>query len=157
MTTPTRLMPLDSTLALVTRAREGDQAAIEMIVGRYQAALTRFGHGRLPRAARGLVDTDDIVQVAVVRTLGRLKSFDPSFSGSLLAYLRRAVLNQIRDEIRRSQRRAISPKASASPVKARSTICSSLVAVSILSGLRGSSPASSCVLRPPLEASRPPV
>jgi len=108
MTTPTRLMPLDSTLALVTRAREGDQAAIEMIVGRYQAALTRFGHGRLPRAARGLVDTDDIVQVAVVRTLGRLKSFDPSFSGSLLAYLRRAVLNQIRDEIRRSQRRPVS-------------------------------------------------
>src|SRR5262249_22543173 len=33
--------------------------------------------------------------------------------------------------MRRSQRRTISPKASASPVKARSTICSSLVAVSI--------------------------
>lgn len=105
MTTPTRPAPLESTLALVARAREGDQAAIELIAERYQAALARFGHGRLPRAARGLVDTEDIVQMAVVRTLGRLKSLEPTFSGSLLAYLRRAVLNQIRDEIRRAQRR----------------------------------------------------
>lgn len=105
MSTPTRLAPLESTLALVTRAREGDRAALELIAERYQAALARFGHGRLPRAARSLVDTDDIVQMAVVRSLGRLKTFDPTFSGSLLAYLRRAVLNQIRDEIRRAQRR----------------------------------------------------
>ncbi len=96
---------LESTLALVTRAREGDRSALEIIAARYQQALARFAHGRLPRAARRLVDTDDIVQVAVVRTLDRLDAFDPAFGGSLLAYLRRAVLNQVRDEIRRAKRR----------------------------------------------------
>lgn len=59
----------------------------------------------MPSAARGLFDTDDLVQVAVERTLARLDHIEPSVSGSLLAYLRRAVLNQIRDEIRRVQRR----------------------------------------------------
>lgn len=105
MTTIVPLLALDSTLALVTRAREGDRAALELIAQRYQSALTRFAHGRIPSSARGLVDTEDIVQLAVVRTLGRLDHLDFSIRGSLLAYLRRAVLNQVRDEIRRAQRR----------------------------------------------------
>lgn len=105
MTTSTEQLPLDSTLALVTRARGGDRAALEVIAERYQSALARFAHGRLPSAARGLVETDDIVQMAVMRTLERLDTFVATYRGSLLAYLRRAVLNQIRDEIRRSQRR----------------------------------------------------
>ena len=96
---------LDSTLTLVMRARMGDRAALELIAERYLSALTRFAHGRVPPAARGLVDTCDIVQMAVIRTLGRLDSIDASLRGSLLAYLRCAVLNQIRDEIRRAQRR----------------------------------------------------
>ena len=105
MTTGFTPVPLDSTLALLTRAREGDRAALEQLAGRYQAALLRFAHGRVPSAARGLVDTVDIVQQAMVRTLGRIDRIDTSLPGSLLAYLRRAVTNQIRDEIRRARRR----------------------------------------------------
>jgi RNA polymerase sigma-70 factor (ECF subfamily) len=98
-------VPLDSTLALLTRAREGDRVALELVAGRYQTALLRFAHGRVPSAARGLVDTVDIVQQAMVRTLARLDHIDSSLPGALLAYLRCAVLNQIRDEIRRARRR----------------------------------------------------
>ena len=96
---------LDSTLALVTRAREGDRKALEHLAARYQAALLRFAHGRVPTAARGLVDTADVVQAALSRTIARLGSIDTSVPGSLLAYLRSAVLNQIRDEIARARRR----------------------------------------------------
>jgi RNA polymerase sigma-70 factor (ECF subfamily) len=96
---------LDTTCNLVARARQGDRAALELIAGRYQSALARFAHGRVPASARGLVDTCDVVQLAVVNTLGRLDSIDVTPSGSLLAYLRRAVLNQVRDQIRRAQRR----------------------------------------------------
>jgi RNA polymerase sigma-70 factor (ECF subfamily) len=96
--------PLDSTLALVFRARGGDGLAREQIAARYQAALLRFAHGRMPRAARGMVDTVDLVQVAMMRTLERLDHIDTSLPGSLLAYLRKAVLNLIRDEIRRARR-----------------------------------------------------
>jgi RNA polymerase sigma-70 factor (ECF subfamily) len=98
-------IPLDSTLTLVTRAREGDRVALEIIADRYQAGLLRFAHGRVPGSARGLVDTVDIVQQALVRTLGRLDHIDASIPGSLFAYLRCSVLNQIRDEIRRAHRR----------------------------------------------------
>jgi RNA polymerase sigma-70 factor (ECF subfamily) len=103
--TPPPQVALDSTLELLDRARQGDRAALELIAGRYQSALKRFAHGRLPAAARGLFDTDDIVQMAIVGTLGRIERFEPTVGGSLLGYLRRAVLNRIRDEIRRVQRR----------------------------------------------------
>jgi len=96
---------LDTTLALVTRAREGDRLALERLAVRYQAALLRFAHGRIPGSARGLVDTVDIVQVAMMSALARLDRIDTSLPGSLLAYLRCAVLNKIRDEIRRARRR----------------------------------------------------
>jgi RNA polymerase sigma-70 factor (ECF subfamily) len=39
--------------------------------------------------------------------LERLDAFVPTFRGSLLVYLRRAVSNQIRDEIRRAERRPV--------------------------------------------------
>jgi RNA polymerase sigma-70 factor (ECF subfamily) len=99
---------LESTQALVSRARAGDRAALETIARRYQPALMRFAHGRLPPAARGLLETGDVVQMGVVRTLARLDEFVPTFRGSLLVYLRRAVSNQIRDEIRRAARRPVS-------------------------------------------------
>lgn len=96
---------MDSTLALVARAREGDRRALERIAGRYQATLIRFAHGRVPGSARGLVDTVDVVQAALMRTLARLGTIDTTVPGSLLAYLRCSVLNQIRDEVRRARRR----------------------------------------------------
>jgi RNA polymerase sigma-70 factor (ECF subfamily) len=112
MTTVVPQPGLETTLTLVARARQGDRVAIESIAERYQVALKRFARGRLPAAARGLVETDDIVQVALVNSLQRLGRFESQFSGSLLAYLRRAVLNQIRDEIRRAQRRPVTAQLS---------------------------------------------
>jgi RNA polymerase sigma-70 factor (ECF subfamily) len=98
---------LETTQALVSRAQAGDRAALEAIARRYQPVLMRFAHGRLPTAARGMLETGDVVQLAVVRMLERLDAFVPTFRGSLLVYLRRAVSNQIRDEIRRAERRPV--------------------------------------------------
>jgi len=105
MATVVSKVPLDSTLALVDRARAGDRVALEQIAERYREALLRFAHGRVPATARGMLDTQDVVHVALMRTLEHLDRIDPRLSGSLLAYLRRAVLNQIVDESRRARRR----------------------------------------------------
>ena len=51
--------------------------------------------------ARGLDDTQDLVQDAVIRALPRLKTFEARHPGALQAYLRKAITNHIRDEIRR--------------------------------------------------------
>ncbi len=52
-----------------------------------------------------MVDTDDLVQVSVLRALDQVGRFEPRREGAFLAYLRRILLNSVRDEIRRARRR----------------------------------------------------
>lgn len=49
-------------------------------------------------------DTDDLVQDTLIRTVSNLNHFENRGEGALQAYLRGAVMNRIRDEIRRRQR-----------------------------------------------------
>lgn len=95
---------LDSTFDLVQRAKEGDRDAIDRIFARHLPALRRWASGRLPRWTRDLMDTDDLVQETVVRAVKRIESFEPRHEGALQAYLRQAIVNRIRDEVRRTVR-----------------------------------------------------
>src|SRR5206468_605262 len=63
---------LESTATLLARLRKGDLAARDRILARYRPTLQRWAHGRLPSRARGLVDTDDLVQITLIRALNRL-------------------------------------------------------------------------------------
>ncbi len=46
-------------------------------------------------------DTDDLVQDALISTIRRLRYFECRERGALLAYLRKAVINRVVDEVRR--------------------------------------------------------
>lgn len=96
---------IESTARLLERVRGGDPSARDSLMTRYLPLLRRWAHGRLPRAARDLADTDDLVQVALMRTLNKVESFVPQREGAFLAYLRTSVLNAVRDELRRMARR----------------------------------------------------
>lgn len=96
---------LDSTFHLLSRARNGDQEAIDILFARHLKPLQRWASGRLPRWARGLADTDDLVQDTLLQTFKRIETFEPRRVGALQAYLRQAVLNRLRDELRRKARR----------------------------------------------------
>jgi RNA polymerase sigma-70 factor, ECF subfamily len=54
---------------------------------------------------RDLADTDDLVQETLAQTFKKIDGFEPRRVGALQAYLRQAVLNRIRDELRRKRRR----------------------------------------------------
>jgi RNA polymerase sigma-70 factor (ECF subfamily) len=95
---------LESTVDLVERAKAGDRLALDRLFARCLPALRRWASGRLPRWTRDLMDTDDLVQETVFRAVRRLESFEPRHEGALQAYLRQAVMNRIRDEVRRSAR-----------------------------------------------------
>ena len=95
---------LESTVALIEQARGGDREALERLVARHVAPLRRYVSGRLPRWARDLSDTDDLVQDTLLRTFKNLDGFEPRGAGALQAYLRQAVLNRVRDELRRKGR-----------------------------------------------------
>lgn len=104
-TAPRTLAPLDTTLTLLARARAGDQSAIDALFERCVPALLRWSRGRLPQWARDLADTHDVVQDAVLQTFKHLETFEARGEGALQAYLRQAVMNRIRDHIRRVGRR----------------------------------------------------
>jgi RNA polymerase sigma-70 factor (ECF subfamily) len=96
---------VESTTVLLGRVRDGDAAARDELVRRLLPRLRRWAHGRLPRYARDLSDTDDLVQVTLLRALDRVSEFESQREGAFLAYLRRIVLNAVRDELRRAARR----------------------------------------------------
>ena len=95
---------LESTVELIARVRGGDQESLERLMARHLAPLRRWMSGRLPRWARDLSDTDDLVQDTLLRTFTRIEGFDVRGVGALQAYLRQAVMNRLRDELRRKGR-----------------------------------------------------
>jgi RNA polymerase sigma factor (sigma-70 family) len=94
-----------STAKLFERARQGDREALEVLFARSLPALRRWASGRLPRWARSAVDTQDLVQETALQVFKRIEAFDVRRPGALQAYLRQAVLNRIRNELRRYDRR----------------------------------------------------
>jgi RNA polymerase sigma-70 factor (ECF subfamily) len=91
----------EPTIELVARARGGDMPAMEALLQRCLPPLKRWAHGRLPAAARGRLDTGDLVQEAALHVLGNLGTFEPRHVGAMQAYLRQSVINRICDEVRR--------------------------------------------------------
>jgi RNA polymerase sigma-70 factor (ECF subfamily) len=98
---PQSPLGLTSTIDLLDRFKQGDDDAVGLLVERSLPPLKRWARGRLPQWARGLAETQDLVQDAVMRALPRLKTFEARHPGALQAYLRQAITNHIRDEIRK--------------------------------------------------------
>ena len=92
----------ESSVELVRRARDGDRRALDHLFERYLPVLRRWAAGRLPRWARDLVDTDDMIQETLMGTFRNVGAFEPRHDGALGAYLRQALNNRIRDEVRTS-------------------------------------------------------
>jgi len=102
---PAQAVDNESTVRLLARAREGDREALDRLLSRHMKPLQRWARGRLPRWARDLTDTDDLVQDALLQTFKRIGDFEARGVGALQAYLRQAVVNRVRDELRRRGRR----------------------------------------------------
>ncbi len=107
---------LESTQQLLQRARGGDDGALNTLFTRCLPRLKRWASGRLPAYTRDLLDTDDLVQDTVTQTLKRLDSFEPRHEGALQAYLRQAVLNRVRDQLRRAARHPAAESLATEPI-----------------------------------------
>src|SRR2546426_3586818 len=84
------LLSDEPTIELVVRARAGDRMAMEALLERCLPPLKRWAHGRLPAAARGHLDTGDLVQEAAMHVLRCLDRFEPRHVGAMQAYLRQS-------------------------------------------------------------------
>jgi len=94
-----------SSFDLVLRANKGDQDALDALCARYIPRLQRWAHGRLPPAARGALQTHDLVQDTLISVINRLPTFNPRHEGAFQGYVRTALWNRIRDVARQYQRR----------------------------------------------------
>ncbi len=99
--------PAETTAVLLVRIRSGDPTAANRLFARYLPLLRRVAHGRVPRSMRGQIDTDDLVQASFQRALRHLHRFEARREGAFLAYLRRILLNQVRDAARRGARQPV--------------------------------------------------
>lgn len=91
----------DETVDLLARARAGDRDALETLFARQIPLLRRWASGRLPQWARDIADTSDLIQESVLETFKRLETFEPRGEGALQAYLRQALINRLRNQLRR--------------------------------------------------------
>ncbi len=91
----------DSTVELLRRVKDGDEQALDRLVRKYMAPMHRWASGRLPRWARDLLDTDDLVQETLIKTIRNVGDFEPRHEGALQVYLRKALANRIKEELRR--------------------------------------------------------
>jgi RNA polymerase sigma-70 factor (ECF subfamily) len=95
----------DTTLHLLRAAQAGDQEAVNRLLERYVPELQRWASGRLPSWARDITDTHDLVQETVICVFKKLENFEYRGEGALRAYFRQALMNRIRNEIRRARGR----------------------------------------------------
>ena len=91
--------------ALLVRALGGSGSAINGFFARYATWLRSRARGRLPQWARSGISTSDVVQDVLHDTYKRLAWFEARNVSAMRAYLKRAVENRVRDELRRATRR----------------------------------------------------
>ena len=92
-----------SSFDLVQRANAGDREALDTLFARYSPRLQRWAHGRVPPAARGALQTHDLVNDTLMRVLEGLPSFKPRHEGAFQGYVRTVLWNRIRDIARQYQ------------------------------------------------------
>ena len=94
----------ESTFRLLRPRAIGRPGGAGAVVRPLSEAAPALGQRTTPGWARDLADTDDLVQDTLVQTFKKIDGFEPRRVGALQAYLRQAVLNRIRDELRRKRR-----------------------------------------------------
>lgn len=107
MSAQEQIRPLDpeTTVELLERYRQGDSQALADLAMRCLPPLRRWARGRLPAFARGVMETQDLVQDTVLGVLRHIDAIDVRNQGALQAYLRQAIINRIRDIVRQHHRR----------------------------------------------------
>jgi RNA polymerase sigma-70 factor, ECF subfamily len=98
-------LPDETSFDLLQRIGKGDVQALDYLLRRYTPLLRRWARGRLPQWARDVSDTQDLVQDTLIQAMKHLDGFRYEGPGALQAYLRHALMNRIRDELRRAHRR----------------------------------------------------
>jgi RNA polymerase sigma factor (sigma-70 family) len=95
-----RLEDEASTRGLLGRLREGDRSAGERLFAMHRKRLLFALRARLPRAARPLLDHEELVQESLFAALRSVGRFEWRGQGAFLAWLVQIALHKLQDEER---------------------------------------------------------
>ena len=98
-----RRRPPEATAAsdrLLKGAQRGRRADLEELFRRELPPFRRWAFSNVPSSVRRAGDTDDFVQLSLLRTLRRLPYLANGDAGTLQPYLRRVLTNLVRDRTR---------------------------------------------------------
>lgn len=90
-------------MVLLEKVRTGDDDALNALLDHLLPRLRRWAHGRLPRSARGLLGTDDIVLQVAAKAARRFAVIDIAEAAALTAFLRQAIRNELIDQYRKAR------------------------------------------------------
>ena len=104
MTDESLALESQTTITLIKHARAGNRRALEIVAVRLLPRLRRWAAGRLPAWARDLADTQDLVQETLTNVLTTIDRFEPRHEAAFTVYLRAALANRLKNELRRAVR-----------------------------------------------------
>lgn len=90
-------MDRQESTALLRRARQGEQDALNALYERAAGKLLAFIRLRLGRSLRTQLESRDILQATFLKSFEHLHQFEQSDAASLMAWLARIAENEIRD------------------------------------------------------------
>ena len=105
----------ETSIDLIHRARAGDAAALNALVERYRPRLVRWAAGRLPPHARGMAETQDVVQETLVNAFRKIGTSEVAYTAALPdgAFALRAT-----DVVRGDSRQLMLPETEYEPIAA---------------------------------------
>jgi RNA polymerase sigma factor (sigma-70 family) len=89
---------------LLERVKAGDESAVGDLIDRVLPHLRRWARGRLPARARGMIETQDVIQETIIRAVRHIGRLDLREEGALQAYLRGALAHRFIDLYRKAAR-----------------------------------------------------
>jgi RNA polymerase sigma-70 factor (ECF subfamily) len=96
--------PTLATADLLRRARDGSPEALEQLYSRCAGRLLALIRLRMGRELRSRMESRDILQATLLKSISHLGTLDAQETGSLMAWLARIAENEIRDRVDYQQR-----------------------------------------------------
>ena len=87
--------------SLLCAAREGDKEAAGELLERYRTSLQAMAEAALPNELKAKLSASDLVQQTFLEAQRRIGDFQGESPEVLAAWLRAALVNKLRDELRR--------------------------------------------------------
>jgi RNA polymerase sigma-70 factor (ECF subfamily) len=92
-------MPPDSGADLLLQAKAGSREALDALYARCAGRLLAFIRLRLGRSLRSRLESRDILQATMLKSLAHLDDFRGQETGSLVGWLARIAEHEIRDSV----------------------------------------------------------